>query len=445
MKSILILDDEQGIRLSLSLAFKKTYQVYTAENSQKGLEILREHEINVCLLDLRLGEENGVEVCGTIKEHYPRVEVILMTAFGDVRTAVEAMRSGAFNYLTKPVDLDELKISFEKAIEHQSLSERVRDLSRTLEGRYSVEGIVGQSECMQKLFYRIDRLKNMDTNVIIYGESGTGKELVAKALHYSGNRKKSRFVAVNCAAIPGNLLEEELFGHRRGSFTGASSNRVGRFEYAGDGTIFLDEIGEMPLELQSKLLRVLENREVTPLGSNEPVPVTARIVVATNRDLKEMTEHGTFRKDLYFRLHIVHLDTPPLRERREDIPLLADHYLKKYNEKNGTNIQGVEKNALKWLMQYPYSGNVRELFSMLEHAAIFCDGELIRREDFPGEDSLADEGKETGSWLLAEVERAHILRCLKEHGDSIPLTAKALGLSDKGLRNKLVRYQTGEE
>ena len=399
------------------------------------------HEIHVSLLDLRLGQEDGVFICKTIKERFPNVEVILMTAYGSVKTAVDAMRNGSFNYITKPVDLDELKVVIEKAIEHRSLNERVKDLSQTLENKYGVEGIIGESKPMAQLFYQINRLKDMDTNVIIYGESGTGKELVAKALHYSGNRKKARFVAVNCAAIPANLLEEELFGHKRGSFTGASTNRIGRFEYAADGTIFLDEIGEMPIELQSKLLRALENREITPLGSNEPIPVTARIVAATNRNLKEMVEQGAFRRDLYFRLHIVHLVVPPLRERKEDIPLLIQHFLGKYNEKYGTKIQGVDKETLKWLMAFDYSGNVRELFSLLEYAAIFCDGKLITLKDLPGEPSGNEILSSTNGWLLADMEKTHILRCLEEHGNSVPMTAKALGISDKGLRNKLEKYK----
>lgn len=441
MKNILILDDELGIRMSLSLAFKKIYQVYTASNSEEGLNLMANHEIHVCLLDLRLGQEDGVFICKTIKERFPNVEVILMTAYGSVKTAVDAMRNGSFNYITKPVDLDELKVVIEKAIEHRSLNERVKDLSQTLENKYGVEGIIGESKPMAQLFYQINRLKDMDTNVIIYGESGTGKELVAKALHYSGNRKKARFVAVNCAAIPANLLEEELFGHKRGSFTGASTNRIGRFEYAADGTIFLDEIGEMPIELQSKLLRALENREITPLGSNEPIPVTARIVAATNRNLKEMVEQGAFRRDLYFRLHIVHLVVPPLRERKEDIPLLIQHFLGKYNEKYGTKIQGVDKETLKWLMAFDYSGNVRELFSLLEYAAIFCDGKLITLKDLPGEPSGNEILSSTNGWLLADMEKTHILRCLEEHGNSVPMTAKALGISDKGLRNKLEKYK----
>lgn len=441
MKSILILDDEIGIRMSLSLAFKKTHQVYTASNSAEGLELMDQHEVDVCLLDLRLGQEDGVTVCKTIKDRFPGTEVILMTAYGSVQTAVDAMRSGAFNYLTKPVDLDELKVVIEKAMEHRSLNEKVRDLSQSLEDKYGVEGIVGETECMRQLFYRINRLKDMDTNVIIFGESGTGKELVAKALHYSGTRKKERFVAVNCAAIPANLLEEELFGHKRGSFTGASSNRVGRFEYAAGGTIFLDEIGEMPLELQAKLLRVLENREVTPLGSNEPVAVNARIVAATNRNLKEMVEQGSFRRDLYFRLHIVNLVVPPLRDRKEDIPLLIRHFLDRYNKKYGTQIQGVDKGALKRLMASNYSGNVRELFSLLEHAAIFCNGKEICLDDLPQEQKSGTDISGAGSWLLADVERTHILRCLEEHDNSVPMTARALGISDKGLRNKLEKYR----
>ena len=440
MNSILILDDEPSIRTSLTLAFKKHYKVYSAQDSEHGLAILKDNSVDVCLLDLCLGKEDGIAVCKMIKENYPGVEVIMMTAYSSVKSAVEAMRSGAFNYLTKPVDLDELYIVVEKALEHRGLTEKINVLTNELEEKFGLHGIVGEAGCMRSLFYRIDRLRDMDTTVIIYGESGTGKELVAKALHYSGVRKEERFVAVNCAAIPGNLLEEELFGHKKGAFTGATSNRIGQFEYAGAGTIFLDEIGEIPLEMQAKLLRVLENREVTPLGGNEPVAVTARIIAATNRNLKEMVERGQFRRDLYFRLHIVNLTVPPLRERREDIPLLIDFFLQRYNEKHDTHIQGVDKIALKQLVSREYSGNVRELFSILEYAAIFCNGTWITSEDLPTAQSWDSAVSSSGSWLLTEVEHDHILRCLKAHGNSIPMAAKALGISDKGLRNKLERY-----
>ena len=440
MNSILILDDEMGIRTSLTLAFKKRYQVYSAPDSSQGMKILQEQGVDVCLLDLRLGQEDGVAVCRQIKTQYPNVEVIMMTAYSSVKSAVEAMREGAFNYLTKPVDLEELYVVVEKAIEHRGLTNKVSELNNKLEEKFGVHGIVGETECMRRLFYRIERLRDMDTTVIIYGESGTGKELVAKALHYSGIRKKERFVAVNCAAIPGNLLEEELFGHKKGAFTGATTNRVGQFEYAGRGTIFLDEIGEIPLEMQAKLLRVLENREVTPLGGNEPVTVSARIIAATNRNLKEMVERGEFRRDLYFRLHIVNLVVPPLHDRREDIPLLVKYFLKQYNQKHGTKIQEVDKNALKYLMARNYSGNVRELFSMLEYAAIFCDGLTISSEDLPMEQSWENPAPSTNSWLLTDVEHDHIMKCLDAHGNNRSKTAKALGISDKGLRNKLDRF-----
>jgi two-component system response regulator AtoC len=439
--SILIIDDEIGLRTSLSLALKNKYTVYAVSDSAAGLRIAEQNELDVCLLDLRLGQEDGVEVCKIIKKHHPGIEVILMTAYGSIQSTVEAMRVGAYNYLTKPLDLNELFVIVEKAVAYKQLSEKVKYLSEELEDKNSIQGIIGKTDCMQTLFRQINRLKDIDAGVMIYGESGTGKELVARALHFSGYRKGERFVDVNCAAIPENLLEEELFGHKKGAFTGAVTNKIGKFEYAENGTIFLDEIGDMPLNLQAKLLRVLENREYTPIGSNEMVSVKARVVAATNRNLKELVKEGKFRQDLYFRLHVVHLMIPSLRSRKADIPLLVDHFIRQYNEKKNTGIRNVRKAAIKCLMEYDYPGNVRELFNILEYAAIFRNNDDIDFGDLPM-DRLNNAGSQfANSRTLAEAERVHVLNCLKENNGNVPITAKILGISDKGLRNKLDKYQ----
>ena len=445
-RSILILDDEFGIRASLALALKKKYTVYTAENSARGFEIMRQRSIDVCMLDLRLGEEDGVEICRKIKEAAPEVEVVMMTAYGIIQSTVKALHMGAFNYLTKPLDLNELMVVIEKALEHKQLSDRVKYLSAELETASGIPGMIGKSACMQDLVRKINRLKDIDTGVLIYGESGSGKEVVARALHFSGNRKTERFVPLNCAAIPASLLEEELFGHKKGTFTGAMSDKMGKFQYAGKGSIFLDEIGEMPLELQAKLLRVLESKKYTPLGGNEQLTVNARVIAATNRELKEAVEEGKFRQDLYFRLDVVHLTVPPLRERREDIPLLCEYFLNKRARAQGGGATEVSAAAMEHLTMYDYPGNVRELFNILEYAAIFCDKEIIETDDLPLDRMNLHKCPQMEQHIssqmnLAEMERAFILNCLKKHNGNIPQTSVALGVSDKGLRNKLNKYR----
>ncbi|HHZ00559.1 MAG TPA: sigma-54-dependent Fis family transcriptional regulator, partial [Tissierellia bacterium] len=339
-KRILILDDEKNICSSLTYALEDQYEVLSATNPDDAFEIMRNEKIHLVLLDLRIGKVNGLEVLTKIKEIDKNIVVIMMTAYGTIESTVQAIKNGAFTYLTKPLNMDELMVTIAKGLEYQSLNEKVEHLNNELKEKYSYKGIIGKSPAMQHVFQLIDRLKDVDTNVLITGESGTGKELVARAIHYSGSRSRENFVAINCAAIPDGLLESELFGHQRGAFTGAEKDKIGKFEFANKGTILLDEIGDMSLNLQSKLLRVLEQREYSPLGSNEVIKVNARVIASTNKDLRKLISEKKFRDDLYFRLNVVEVNIPPLRDRRQDLPMLFAHFIKVYNEKLGKQVKG---------------------------------------------------------------------------------------------------------
>ena len=346
----------------------------------EGLCLLEKETFDLVLLDLIIGSHNGVEVLKSIKAYDESIVVIMMTAFGSIKTSVDAMKNGAFTYLTKPLDLDELKVFIKQALTVRRLSDDVNFLSGELKQRFQYQEMIGKSPRMQEVYGLIEKLKNVDSNVTITGESGTGKELVARALHFSGKRKNERFVVINCAAIPENLLEDELFGHKRGAFTGATQDKKGRFEIANRGTVFLDEIGDMPLGLQSKLLRVIQQKEFTPLGSTDTRKVDVRIIAATNRNLKKLVSEGKFREDLYYRLNVINIHMPALRERKEDIPLLCKYFIKLFNREQNKNVQRLSPEAEKLLLLYDYPGNVRQLANIIEHAMILTNREVIGRE-----------------------------------------------------------------
>lgn len=450
MYNILILDDDINVNKMLEMALSMNYQTFTARNISEGMDIVRHNKIHLCLVDLRIGTESGLDALRQIRTYDSKIVVIIMTAYADITTTVQAIKQGAYNYLTKPLDLKDLYAVIAQALEQQALHNKVAALESEIQGKYGISGMVGQSERMFKLYGQIDRLKNGEATVLINGESGTGKELVAKALHFSGKRGGGPFVAVNCAAIPETLLEDEMFGHKKGSFTGAAADAKGKFEAANHGTIFLDEIGEMPLALQAKILRVLEDRTVCPIGSNVSREIDVRVVVATNRDLMKMVEEGTFRRDLYFRLSVVTLKTPPLRTVPEDIPLLAQYYIEKFNGKYDKKLQGLAPAASEALLNYQYPGNVRELINILEYAVIFADEDYIYVENLPEVVRVALENKSQEKAneeyvppvgkTLAEVEKEAIEDALRISGGHIGRAATTLGISDKGLRNKLVAY-----
>ncbi|MCK9216600.1 MAG: sigma-54 dependent transcriptional regulator [Firmicutes bacterium] len=449
-KKVLIIDDEISICSTLSFALKDKYDVRMAIEPYDAIKILQNEFINICLLDLRLGGHDGNELLIKIKEMDPTIIVIIMTAYASIDTSVEAIRRGAYTYLAKPLNLGELFLVLEQAIEYQQLNEKVEYLNKEIEKKYVYNGIIGRSPQMKNIYMMIEKLKNVDTSVMILGESGTGKEIIAKALHYSGKRKNEKFVGVNCAAIPETLLEGELFGYKKGAFTGAVADMKGKFEVANKGTLFLDEIGDMTLSLQAKLLRVLQEKEFTPLGSNEKRNFDIRVLAATNKDITSLVEKGSFRQDLYFRINVVQIHIPPLRERKQDLRLLINHFIGLHNKELGKHIKGMSKEAQRKLLDYSYPGNVRELSNILEYAMVLTDDETIEADDLPQEVSYYQKNRVGHSesvfkedllgLSLKKIEAKIIHATLINNNGHRQKTAKMLGISERGLRNKIKEY-----
>ena len=448
---VLVIDDELSICVTLVMALEDKYEAQYARSAAQGLALLHEQEFALVFLDLCIGEDYGLKVLKEIKAIDSRVAVIIITAYGSIDSSVEAIKSGAYSYLTKPLRIEEVLIYAEQALSFRSLSEQVEYLSDELQSRNHYFGMVGKSRSMQRVYELIKKLQDVDVGVTITGESGTGKELVARAIHFSGNRKKERFITVNCAAIPEGLLEEELFGHRKGAFTGALYDKVGKFEAADGGTIFLDEIGDLPLAMQGKVLRVLQEKSVTPVGSNETRTTDVRVIAATNRDLPQMIRQGTFRLDLFYRINVVGISLPPLRERRQDIPLLCRHFIDRYNTEYKKKTSGLTYGAERFLLEYDYPGNIRELSNIIEYAIVICDGDVIRLEDLPAytarptaaEPQLQDGVRRAALFdgmTFREIEREIIIDRLRTNRGHQKLTAQQLGISAKGLRNKMRDY-----
>lgn len=460
MKSnILIVDDEQSICTFLEIALEDEFEVFTVNAGGQAMELLEKKHIHLVLLDLMLGKESGLDVLSRIRGKYPDTAVIMMTAFGDIHSSVEAIKRGAFHYLCKPIDLEELLLYIHQALEFQHLSQRVESLRselEELEQRTYFGEIIGKSPQMQRIYQLIDKVRTVDSSVVITGESGTGKELVARAIHRSGVRAKENFVSVNCAAIPEGLLEEEFFGHVKGSFTGAVADKKGKLQLADHGTLFLDEVGDMPLSLQGKLLRVLQEKEMMPIGATAYKKVDVRVICATNRDLQAMVQAGTFRNDLYYRLHVIAIHMPPLRERKQDIPDLCRTFLKRLSENSGRKEPELDPSAERVLLEYAYPGNVRELFNILEYASIVCTDGRIRRDDLPEdvlsgnrgvrkeEEELSPEQavrKYLKGMSIREMERLLIQSALEENPQSNRAAARQLGISERSLYYKLQEYK----
>lgn len=447
-RTVYIIDDEPSICVSLQLALKNLYRVKTFTSSLPALASMEAEGADIVLLDLRLGEENGLEVLERIKRIDPNTEVIMMTAFGSIDTSVNAMQKGAFTYLTKPINIEELKVIMQQAGNIRKLNEQIYYLSDQLESKSRFDAIIGESAPMQRVYMLIDRVKDIDTNVLITGESGTGKELVARAIHNAGKRYRERFVVVNCAAIPENLLELEFFGYKRGAFTGAMQDKKGKLEQADNGTLFLDEIGDMPLGLQSKLLRALQDKEFTPVGGSTPIKVDTRILAATNRDLPALIAEGRFREDLYYRLNVMEIKLPPLRERQGDIAILGNYLLGKFSAELNKPIRAITPEAKEMLERLPYPGNVRQLANILEYACILCQDGVISKEDFPEyvtrTDGTGPSGDSIDDYLsshsLKDIEKRAIEATLQRCGGKRVATAAQLGISKRGLLNKLKEY-----
>lgn len=376
-KTLLIVDDEPNIRRVLTAVFEKAgYRVLTAENGRKALDVVSsEPDVNVMICDLIMPDLNGVEVLKSAKEINPQLSVVMITAHGTIKTAVDAMKLGAFDYITKPFDMDEIKLVVKNAAERSELLGENIHLKQELKSRYSFEGIIGSSSKMQEVFKIVERVANSNATVLIRGESGTGKELIARAIHYNSPRAAKPFIAVSCAALPETLLESELFGYEKGAFTGAVGQKAGRFELAHQGTLFLDEVPEISPPVQVKLLRVLQEREFERVGGTKTIKVDVRLIAATNRDLEQLVAEGHFRPDLYYRLQVIQVFLPPLRERTEDIPLLVQHFVEKYNKENGKCVKGVTDETMDLLMKYRWPGNVRELENVIERGVVLADAD----------------------------------------------------------------------
>lgn len=451
MYNILVIDDEPSILTAMQFALEDEYKVQSTTSVTEGMELLNTRDIDLVLLDQRLGEYNGLEVLQAIKQDHPGMLVIIMTAYGSIESSVEAMQKGAYYYVTKPLDLPSLRLLIAKAMDYQNLSVRVTHLTKQLDAKYGSGLVVGKSKAITNVFELVDKIKDIDINVLITGESGTGKELVTKAIHYSGKRAKGPLETVNCAAIPYSLLESELFGYERGAFTGAMQKRKGKFELAHNGTLFFDEVGDMELALQAKLLRVIQEKRVTPLGSERSVPVDVRFVAATNKNLATEIKKGNFREDLYFRLNVIPLRMPPLRERREDIPVLTRHFIEKYSLLFNKKVVGVTASVSAFLENYDYPGNVRELENVIERAVALTSKDTIQVQDLPKEvvgHFTLHSGKDWIPVYIGETieaaKRKVILATLDHFQGDRYLTAEVLGMSERHLRTKIKDYLIDE-
>ena len=451
-QNVLVVDDDHDMRALLRDVLEEHgYKVTLAPNGQEALKNLREGEYPVVLTDLRMKGIQGIELLAEIKRSFPDTNVILMTAFGSVETALEAMKQGASDYLMKPVKNDDLLRVTERSFREAMLRSEINRLRREVNKEYSFNQILGKSKPMREIFDLIRRVADSPTNILITGESGTGKELVAKALHYNSERKNAAFVAVNCAAIPEQLLESELFGHMRGAFTDAKVDKRGLFEEAAKGTLFLDEISELPLMLQAKLLRAIQEKEIRRLGANRPIAVDTRLIAATNLNLSEEVKAKRFREDLYYRLNVIEMRLPPLRERREDIPLLVDAFLKKFGQARGKDVKGVSETTLALLIDYAWPGNVRELENVIERAVTLSRGDKILPDDLPatiqgsrGDRRVLDEAAEK-MHPLHEIEKEYIKKILEKMGGNKYQAAQVLGIDRKTLYRKLGEMDESEK
>lgn len=440
---ILVVDDDKNHRNTLiTLISDWEYHAEGAEDGETAVAMCRDKPFDLILMDVRMSGISGIEALREIKAYNPAIPILIMTAYSDVETAVAALKAGAYDYLTKPLDFDDLRLTMERALDHATLRSENATLRDALSGSFEPEGFIGKSPAMRSLAEMLATVAPSEATVLITGESGTGKEVAAKMLHARSNRAKGPFVAINCAALTETLLESELFGHEKGAFTGAEKQRDGRFLAADKGSIFLDEIGEMSMAMQAKLLRVIQEREIQRVGGDRTVKVDVRILAATNRDLRREVEEGRFRQDLYYRLNVVALHLPPLRERVEDIPNLAMHFLRRFAAANGKLVKGFTPAAMDRLLKYPWPGNVRELENTVERAVVLLMGEYVGERELPP--ALVDAAGETDASLpslsgmtLEEVEFAAVREALESSGGNKSEAARRLGITRKTLQAKL--------
>lgn len=454
---ILVVDDEESIREFLEIMLKKEgYDVTLAEDGAKAKDILGKKSFDMVISDLQMPNMTGLELLKHVTSTYPDLVFMMITAFGTTESAVEAMKMGAYDYLTKPFKIDEVRININNALRSKNLEVENRTLKKELTKEYSFQNIVGNSEAMHRIYDLIRRVSQAPSNILVTGESGTGKEVVAKAIHYNGPLKDKPFITVNCGAIPESLMESEMFGHKKGSFTSAIADKPGLFEAADGGTLFLDEVGELPLNIQVKLLRAIQERVVRRVGANEDVKVDVRIIAATNRDLEDMVKQGTFRQDLYYRLNVINIKTPALRERKDDVPLLANFFLKKYNERMGKAVQGISLEAMEVLKKYEYPGNVRELENIIERTVALEGGATILPESLPpivntpsgrkmassNEIEIGAEGVDLDK-VLGQIEKELLIKAIHTAGGVKKKAAKLLHITFRSMRYRVEKYNLG--
>lgn len=442
--TVFIVDDDTNHRTMLKVNLKSAgFATLEAGDGDEVLPALTNRDVDVILLDLKMKRIGGIATLANLLQNGITIPVIVITAFSSVESAVDAMKKGAFDYITKPIDVDELKLTISRAINFRALNKENKSLRERLDDQDQSSDIIGKSPAMQKVFATLKLVAPTDSTVLITGESGTGKELVANALHQNSNRSEAAFIKLNCAALHENLLESELFGHESGAFTGANKQRKGRFELADHGTLFLDEIGDMSLATQTKILRILQEGEFERVGGNTTINVDVRLLAATHKDLQAMIDEGTFRQDLFFRLSVIPVHLPALRERNIDIPELALFFLKRYAGKNRKDIKGFHPEALNLLMQYEWPGNIRELENTIERATILCLGEQITPKELPPQFFPAGIQEKTSNdyFTLRDMEREVIKATLKKTGNNKSVTAKKLGIARQTLLNKLKEYE----
>jgi len=448
-KTILIVDDDNAHRTMLrTLVGGWGYDIVEADDGSTAIEEVQQRPFDLVLMDVRMLKVSGIEALEQIKAFNPAIPVTIMTAYSSVETAIDALKKGAYDYLTKPLDFDKLRLILERAMEHVQLKEENLILKQSLGKHFDIQNIIGRSPAMLNLLETVSHVAPSEATVMITGESGTGKELIAGAIHFNSPRKDGPFIKINCAAITETLLESELFGHEKGAFTGADRRKEGRFLQAHGGSLFLDEVSEMPLTMQVKLLRVLQEREITRVGGEKVIKVDVRLIVATNKNLQRLILEGSFREDLFYRLNVVSLKLPPLRERREDIPLLAQHFLDVFTVKNHKEIKGFTPQAMDQLIRYNWPGNVRELMNAVERGVVlarteYLDGQvltIIQNNDAPSAETLPALDDNGIDMTLEQVEKAAILRTLASTSGNKSKAARQLGITRKTLHKKLKKY-----
>lgn len=454
---ILVVDDEESIREFLDIMLRKEgYEVTCAEDGQKALDILKKKAIDMVISDLQMPNLTGIELLRQVKDQFPDMLFMMITAFGSTENAVEAMKLGAYDYLTKPFKIDEVRINIANALRSKDLEVENRVLKKELTREFSFQSVVGNSDAMHRIFEMVRRVSATPTNILVTGESGTGKEMVAKAIHYNGPLKDKAFVTINCGAIPESLMESEMFGHKKGSFTGAVVDKAGLFEVADGGTLFLDEVGELPPSIQVKLLRAIQERVIRRVGGIDDTKVDVRIIAATNRDLEEMVSTGDFRQDLFYRLNVINIRMPALRERTGDIPLLANHFLAKYNERLAKSINSISTEAMDMLKKYQYPGNVRELENIIERTVALEGGATILPESLPPfvntpsgrklasshEIEITEDGIELDK-IIGQIEKELLVKAIHAANGVKKRAARLLNITFRSMRYRVEKYNLG--